>query len=98
MREEQRASIRVILVDSVSLMRDGFVTTLEKTAGIDLLAVTDSPRHAVSLAEELAPDIILTEVTLGRQNALEILSQHQDLRAKIIAEVSRCLCRPHVAG
>lgn len=84
MRAEQRESVRAILVDNDGLARDSFVTALEKEDGIDLLAVTDSPSRALSLTEELAPDIILTEISLGQHDALEIISSIQPLRAKII--------------
>lgn len=89
MRAEQRENIRAILVDSEGLARDGFATALEGVEGIDLLAVTDSPERAVRLAEELTPDVILTEMSIGRRSAVEVISARDFLYEKVIVFTSQ---------
>lgn len=84
MRAQERESVRVILVDDDGLVRDSFATALEKEDGIELLAVTDSPFKALSLAEDLAPDIILTEIRLGQREALDIISTGHPADTEII--------------
>lgn len=85
MHAEQREAVRVILVDSEGLARDSFAAALEQEDDIELLAVTDSPGKAVILAENLSPDVVLTEIILYQGDALEIITSALVTRVKIIA-------------
>lgn len=89
MRNEHHSTIRIALVDDEGLARDSFSAVLTHEEGMELLTVTDSPRDAVMTAERTDPDVILTDLTVGQENALEILSRTQGLRAKIVVITSR---------
>ncbi len=80
-------STRILLADDHKITRQGLRSLLEKQKDIEVVAEAENGREAVRLAAELAPDVIIMDVTMPDLNGVEatrqILSQSSDI--KIIA-------------
>lgn len=62
--------LRVLLVDDHALVRAGIRSLLESMAGVTVAAEAGSGRQAVELARELAPDIVLMDITMDDMDGL----------------------------
>jgi len=80
-------STRILLADDHKITRQGLRSLLEKQPDMEVIAEADNGRTAVQLAEELAPDIVIMDITMPDLNGIEatkqILSKSPD--TKIIA-------------
>jgi two-component system response regulator NreC len=68
-------SIRVLLADDHKIVRQGLRSLLEKQQDIEVIAEAEDGRSAVRLAEEMAPDIIIMDVTMPDLNGVEATKQ-----------------------
>lgn len=86
--------IRVLLADDHHLVREGIRALLEEKDGIDVVGQAKDGRQALTLVEELHPDLVVMDIAMPNLNGLEaaarmrqlprppvviILSQYQDL-------------------
>jgi DNA-binding NarL/FixJ family response regulator len=80
-------STRILLADDHKITRQGLRSLLEKEKDMEIIAEADNGRTAVQLAAELAPDVIIMDVTMPDLNGVEatkqILAKSPDV--KIIA-------------
>ena len=80
-------SIRVLLADDHKITRQGLRSLLEKQKDVEVVAEAENGRTAVRLAAELAPDVVIMDITMPDLNGIEaarqILSESPDI--KIIA-------------
>ena len=80
-------STRILLADDHKITRQGLRSLLEKQKDMEVVAEADNGRTAVRLAAELAPDIVIMDITMPDLNGVEatkqILSKSPDI--KIIA-------------
>ena len=80
-------STRILLADDHKITRQGLRSLLEKQKDMEVVAEADNGRSAVRLAAELAPDIVIMDVTMPDLNGIEatkqILAKSPDI--KIIA-------------
>ena len=80
-------STRILLADDHKITRQGLRSLLEKQKDMEVIAEADNGRTAVQLAVEMAPDIIIMDVTMPDLNGVEatkqILAKSPDI--KIIA-------------
>ena len=63
--------IRVIVADDHHLVRQGIRMLLEKAEDIDVVAEAEDGLEAVELAERLAPDIVVMDISMPRLNGAE---------------------------
>ncbi len=63
---------RVLLVDDHALVRAGIRALLESLPRVEVVGETGDGLEAVRLATELAPDVILLDITLPGLNGLEV--------------------------
>lgn len=63
---------RVLLVDDHALVRAGIRALLETLPRVEVVGETGDGLAAVQLATELAPDVILLDITLPGLNGLEV--------------------------
>jgi len=82
-----KMSTRILLADDHKITRQGLRSLLEKQKDMEVVAEADNGRAAIRLAAELAPDIIIMDVTMPDLNGVEaskqILAKSPDI--KIIA-------------
>jgi two-component system, NarL family, response regulator NreC len=80
-------STRILLADDHKITRQGLRSLLEKQKDMEVVAEADNGRTAIRLAAELAPDVIIMDVTMkdlnGAEATKQILAKSPDI--KIIA-------------
>jgi DNA-binding NarL/FixJ family response regulator len=77
-------SIRVLLADDHKIIRQGLRSLLEKQQDMEVVAEAEDGRSAVRLAAEMAPDVVIMDVTMPDLNGIEatrqILSKSPDIK------------------
>jgi DNA-binding NarL/FixJ family response regulator len=86
-------SIRILLADDHTMVRDGLRALLAGQQGIEIVAEAADGRECIQLAEEHTPDVVMMDIAMPRMNGIEatrrilganpatgvvILSMHQD--------------------
>lgn len=66
-------SIRVMLVDDQTLVRQGVRSLLELADGIEVVAEAADGVEAVEQVPEIEPDVMLLDIRMPRKNGLEVL-------------------------
>lgn len=64
-------SIRVLLADDHPLVLEGLRYRLEAQQGVDLVGVASSGQELLTLAQELRPDVVVTDITMPGLSGLE---------------------------
>ncbi len=59
-------TIRVVVADDQRLVREGLVTLLELTEGIEVAGSAADGEEAVTLAERAKPDVVLMDLRMPR--------------------------------
>ena len=65
--------IRVLLADDQTLFRQGLAAILASYEGVEVVAEVPNDEEALRLARELSPDVVIMEVQMPFQRALETL-------------------------
>ncbi len=80
-------SIRVLLVDEHTIMREGLRLLLEKMPEVEVVAEADDGFQAIRLTKSLVPDVVVMDVGMPELNGVEatsvILADNPDI--KVIA-------------
>jgi DNA-binding NarL/FixJ family response regulator len=79
--------IRVILADDHSVMRHGLRLILEQQEGFEVLGEACDGREAVSLAQELHPDVAVLDITMPNLNGIEAARQITDRQPEVAVVV-----------
>ncbi len=66
-----KKTIRVLLADDHSLVRQGFRRILEAEADIEVVGEASNGREAVEQAEKLNPDVVVLDVAMPELNGIE---------------------------
>lgn len=64
-------TIRILLADDHKIVRDGLRSLLEKDDELDVVGEAPNGQIAVSLAHELAPDVIVMDIGMPVMNGIE---------------------------
>lgn len=79
--------MRVLLADDHGLFRDGLRSLLE-ARGIEVVGEARDGQEAVELARQLAPDIVLMDLTMPRLSGLEatrlLTAQAPDIKVVVV--------------
>lgn len=67
--------MRLIMAEPQTLVRAGLVRLLEQQAGAEVVGEADDGQQLLELAGRLRPDVVVSELALGRMSGLEMLSQ-----------------------
>lgn len=86
-------SIRILLADDHTMVRDGLRALLNGQSGLEIVAEAADGRECVELAERYAPNVVMMDIAMPKMNGIEaarrilasdpsagviILSMHQD--------------------
>ncbi len=81
--------MRVIIADDHTLMRQGIKGVLEEVDGLEVVAEAGDGEEALALVVELAPDVVVLDVTMPRKTGLEVASElregGQDVRILVLS-------------
>ena len=69
------SKIKVLLVEDHTIVRKGIIALLEKDFAIEIIGEAENGMDAVKKAEELAPDIMVLDISLPLLNGLEVTRQ-----------------------
>jgi two-component system response regulator NreC len=69
------SKIRVLLVDDHAVVRTGLKLVLESEGDIEVIGEARDGFEAIEKARELAPDVVLMDITMPRLNGLEAARQ-----------------------
>ena len=64
-------SIRILLADDHTIVRDGLRALLEKQTDIEVVGEAGDGRECVRLAAELTPDVVMMDVAMPEMNGIE---------------------------
>ena len=86
-RDNHVNQIRVLLVDDHAVVRSGLRMLLESQADLLIVGEASDGQHAIQLAQDLAPDVILLDITLQDISGVEVTRRlHQaGCRSYVIA-------------
>ncbi len=78
------SNIRILLADDHKITREGLRSLLEKQKDMEVVAEAKDGRTAVSLADELRPDVVIMDVSMpdlnGVQASKQIISQCSNVK------------------
>ncbi|MEA3187011.1 MAG: hypothetical protein QOD99_841 [Chthoniobacter sp.] len=63
--------VRILIADDHEVVREGVRAVLEKQSGWEVCGAVTNGRDAVELAEKLAPDVVVLDMTMPELNGLE---------------------------
>lgn len=67
--------VRLLIVDDHELVRDGIRARLEDEAGIEIVGEASNGHEAVSLAEQLQPDLLMLDINMPEMNGLDAVEE-----------------------
>jgi two-component system nitrate/nitrite response regulator NarL len=73
--EAQRHPIRILLVDDHAVMRAGLGMLIQSQASMQVVGEAGNKAEAIALAAREQPDIILLDLILGRENAVDFVPE-----------------------
>ena len=68
-------SIKIILADDHNIVRQGLRSLIEGESDFEVVGEADNGRQAVGLAAELAPDLVIMDVSMPDLNGIEATHQ-----------------------
>lgn len=63
--------LRVVLADDHTIVREGLASLLGQSPGIEVIAVASTGAEAVRAARTLAPDVLVTDISMPDLNGIE---------------------------
>ncbi len=76
-------TIRVLVVDDSSIVRNVIKTSLESAGGFSVIAGAADGIEGLQLVESLKPDVVLLDVEMPRMDGLEMLRQMRQSSSKV---------------
>lgn len=68
-------SIRILVADNHGILRQGIASLIEKQDDMEVVGEADNGLHAVELARQLHPDVVIMDVTMPVLNGIEATRQ-----------------------
>ncbi|MFP4541151.1 MAG: response regulator [Opitutales bacterium] len=69
---------RILLVEDHPIMREGIARWINRDPALEVCGEAATAPHGLQAAEQLRPDLVLCDISLGNRNGLELV---KDLRA-----------------
>lgn len=81
------AKIKVLIVDDHQIFRDGLCSLLEKEPDMELLGEAEDGRTILKMLKEMAPEVIIMDVSMPDLNGIEATRQiaHEFPAVKVVA-------------
>jgi len=93
------ASIKILLADDHKITRDGLRALLEQQSNMNVVGEAENGREAVRLASELAPDVVVMDISMPELNGIEATRQIRgDLPDTKVIALSMYADRRYVVG
>jgi len=70
---------KVLIVDDHPTMREGLIRVIERESDLQICGETGSAREALEIVQKCKPDIVLLDLSLGKENGIEVI---KDLRIR----------------
>ena len=67
--------VTVLIVDDHELMREGLARVLEEAEDVRVVALASDGQEALSLAQELQPDVVLLDVSMPGKGGMDTLKE-----------------------
>jgi DNA-binding NarL/FixJ family response regulator len=64
-------SIKIVIADDHKIIRDGICSLLEKHPYMEVVAEVDNGREAVEVTRQLAPDVVIMDISMPGLNGIE---------------------------
>jgi len=64
-------SIKILVVDDHTIVRQGLAQLLEEKPDLNVIGQATNGREAVDLAKELKPDVVIMDIAMPRMNGIE---------------------------
>lgn len=71
----ETSTIRVLIVDDHTVVRDGLGTMLQRQPDIEVVGDASNGRIAVEMAEKLEPDVVLMDLRMPEMDGVEAMRQ-----------------------
>src|SRR5687768_1059577 len=68
---------RIFLVDDHPILREGLVRLIDQRPGCKVCGESESATEALEAILELAPDLVMTDISLPDKNGLELIKDLQ---------------------
>jgi PAS domain S-box-containing protein len=65
------SALRVLIADDHRMVREGLALLLSQAVGIEVVGQAEDGRQAVEMARQLAPDVVLMDITMPRMTGIE---------------------------
>ncbi|MHC5210635.1 MAG: response regulator [Planctomycetota bacterium] len=80
-------SVRILLVDDHTMMREGLRSLLAAQAGLQVVGEAADGREAINLAKSLVPDVVVMDIGMPELNGIEATRRivADNKRVKVIA-------------
>ena len=82
---------RILIADTSEEFRTALAEALESEEGLEVAGQTNDGQDAIRLARELAPDILVMDLVLGRVDGLDVLKAVSTLPVStlVLSEIGR---------
>lgn len=87
-----QTTIRILLADDHAIVREGLMAILETQSDLEVVGTAANGRDAIALAQQLEPDVILTDIEMPIVDGLAVVAtlqeSHPHIRALILTSFS----------
>ena len=81
--------IKTLLVDDHTIFREGIAALLKQIDGVEIVGMLSSGEEAVSVVDDLNPDLIIMDILMGGMNGIEatrwIKEQNREIKVVIVS-------------